>query len=168
MYCSSIVTCEVSGGKSFILDKCPQLDIPCSLTTIDVVQHSSVAQSCLILCNPIDCSTPSLSVHHQLPDFTQIHVHWVGDTIQPSYPLLSPSPAFHLSQHQGLFQWVSSSHQEAKELEFQLQHQFFQWMQGWCPLEWTGWISMQSKGLWRVFSNTIVQKHHFFSAQLSF
>ena len=66
---------------------------------------------------------------HQLPDFTQTHVHWVSDAIQPSHPLLSPSPpAFNLSQHQGLFQWVSSSHQGDKVLEFQLQHQSFQWL----------------------------------------
>ena len=76
----------------------------------------------------MNCSMPGLPVHHQLPESTQTHVHWVGDAIQPSYPLSSPSPpAFNLSQHQGLFQWVSSSHQVAKVLEFQLQHQSFQW-----------------------------------------
>ena len=79
------------------------------------------------LCDPMDCSTPGLPVHYQLPEFTQTHVHWVGDAIQPSHPLSSPSPAFNLSQHQGLFKWVSSSHQVAKVLEFQLQHQSFQW-----------------------------------------
>ena len=74
-------------------------------------------------------STPGLPVHHQLPQFTQTHVHWVGDAIQPSQPLWSPSPpALNLSQHQGLFKWVSSSHQGAKVLEFQLQHQSFQWI----------------------------------------
>ena len=84
---------------------------------------SSVAQSYLILCDPMDCSTPVFPVHHQLLEHTQIHVHRVSDTIQPSHPLSSPSPpAFNLSQHQGLFQWVSSSHQVAKVLEFQLQH----------------------------------------------
>ena len=73
-------------------------------------------------------STPGLPVHHQLPEFTQTHVHRVGDAIQPSHPLSSPSPpALNLSQHQGLFKWVSSSHQVAKVLEFQLQHQSFQW-----------------------------------------
>ena len=78
-------------------------------------QFSSVAQSCPTLCDPMNCSMPGLSVHHQLPESTQTHVHWVGDAIQPSYPLSSPSPpAFNLSQHQGLFQWVSSSHQVAK------------------------------------------------------
>ena len=92
------------------------------------VQFSLVAQSCPTLCNPMNCSTPDFPVHHQLPESTQTHVHWLGDAIQPSHPLSSPSPpAFNLSQHQGLFKWVSSSHQVAKVLEFQLQHQSFQW-----------------------------------------
>ena len=78
---------------------------------------------------PWDCSMPGLPVHHQLPEFTQTHVHQVGDAIQPSHPLLSPSPpAFNLSLHHGLFRWVSSLHQVAKVLEFQLQHQSFQWI----------------------------------------
>ena len=86
------------------------------------VQFSSVTQSCLTLCDPMDCSTPGLPVHHQLPEFTQAHTHWFGDAVQPSHPLLSPSPpAFNLSQPQGLFKWVSSLHQVAKVLEFQLQ-----------------------------------------------
>ena len=90
---------------------------------------SSVAQSCPTLCDPMDCSKPGLPVHHQLPEFTQTHVHWVGDVIQSSQPLSSPSPpAFNISQHQGLFKWVSSSHQVAKVLEFQFQHQSFQWI----------------------------------------
>ena len=88
---------------------------------------SSVTQSCPTLCDPMNCSMPGLPVHHQLPEFTQTHVHRVGDAIQPSHPLLSPSPALNLSQQQGLFKWVSSSHQVAKVLEFQLQHQSFQW-----------------------------------------
>ena len=75
------------------------------------VQFSSVAHSCPTLCDPVNCSTPGLPVHHQLPEFTHTSVHWVGDAIQPSHPLLSPSPpAPNPSQHQGLFQWVSSSH----------------------------------------------------------
>ena len=91
------------------------------------LQFNSVAQSCLTLCNPKDRSTPALPVHHQLPEFSQTHVHRVGDAIQPSHPLSSPSPpTFNLSQHQGLFQGVNSSHQVAKVLEFQLQHQSFQ------------------------------------------
>ena len=89
-------------------------------------QFSSVVQSCLTLCDPMDCSTPGLPVHHQLPESTQTHVHWISDAIQPSHPLSSPSPpTFNLSQHQGLFKWVSSSCQVATVLEFQLQHQSF-------------------------------------------
>ena len=92
------------------------------------VQFSLVTQSCPILCDPMNHSTPGLPVHHQLPESTQTNVHWVGNAIQPSHPLSSLSPsALNLSQHQGLFKWVSSSHQVAKVLEFQLQHQFFQW-----------------------------------------
>ena len=125
---------------------------------------SSVTQLCLTPFNPMDCSTPGFPVHHHLPELAQTHVHRVGDAIQPSHPLSSPSPpAFNLSQHQGLFQWGSSSHEVAKVLELQLQHQSLQWF----PLGWTGWISLQSKGLSRVLSNTIVQKHQFFGAQLS-
>ena len=91
-------------------------------------QLSSVTQSCLSLCSPMSCSTPGLPVQHQLLEPTQTHVHWVGDAIQPSQPLLSPSsPALNISQHQGFFKWVSSSHQVAKVWEFQLQHQTFQW-----------------------------------------
>ena len=87
------------------------------------VQFSSVAQSCLTLCDPMNCSTSDLPVHHQLPEFTQTHAHRVGDATQPSQPLSSPSPpAPNPSQHQGLFQWVNSSHKAAKVLEFQLQH----------------------------------------------
>jgi len=93
------------------------------------VQFSSVAQWSQILCNPMDCSTPGFPVHHQLLGLTQTHVHWVGDAIQLSHSLLSPFPlTFNLSQHQGLFQWVSSSHQVAKVLEFQLQYQPFRWI----------------------------------------
>ena len=94
-----------------------------------VYQFSSVAQLCPILCNPMDCSIPGFPVHHELPELTQTHVYWVGDAIQPSHPLLSPSPSvFNDSQNQGLFKWVSSSHQVAKVLEFQLQHQSFPWI----------------------------------------
>ena len=94
---------------------------------ISSVHFSSVAQSCLTLCNPMNRSTPGLPVHHQLIEFTQTHVHRISDAIQPSHPLSSPSPAPNPSQHQGLFQWVNSSHEVAKVLEFQLQHQSFQW-----------------------------------------
>ena len=97
---------------------------------IFVLQHQfcSITQSCPTLCDPMNCSTPGLPVHHQLPESTKTHVHWVGDAIQPSYPLSSPSPPAHNpSNHPCLFQSVSSSHEVAKVLEFQLQHQSFQW-----------------------------------------
>ena len=103
-------------------------------------QFSSVAQSYLTLCDPMDCSIPGFPVHHQLPEPTQTHVHCISDAIQPSHPLSSPSlPAFNLSQHQGLFQWVSSPHQVAKVLQFQLQHQSFQWTPG-TDLLWDGLV----------------------------
>ena len=94
------------------------------------VQFGSVQSlSCLHLCNPMVCSTPGPPVHHQLLEFTQTHVHQVGNAIQPPHLLLSTSPPnFNLSQLQGLFKWVSSSHQVAKILEFQPQHQSFQWI----------------------------------------
>ena len=95
---------------------------------LEEFQFSSVAQSCPTLCDPMNSSTPGLPVHHQLPEFTQTHVHRVSDAIQPSHPLSSASPsASNPSQHQGLFQWVNSSHEVAKVLEFQPQHQSFQW-----------------------------------------
>ena len=91
-------------------------------------QFSSVTQLCPTLCDPMDCSIPGFPVYHQLPELTQTHVHQVCDAIQPSHPLSSPSLAFSLSQHQGLFQLVGSSHRVAKVLEFQFQHQSFQWI----------------------------------------
>ena len=85
------------------------------------VQFSSVTQLCPTLCDPMNCSTPGLPVYHQLPEFTQTHVHRVGDAIQPSHPLSSPfPPAPNPSEHHSLFQWVNSSHEVAKVLEFQL------------------------------------------------
>ena len=92
-------------------------------------EFSSVAQSYLTLCNPMDCSMSVFPALHYLLEFAQIHFHWISDAIQPSLPMSSPSPpAFNLSRHLGLFKWVSSSHQVAKVLEFHLQHQSFQWI----------------------------------------
>ena len=130
---------------------------------------SSITQSCPTLCDPMECSTPGLPVHHQLLELTQTHVHRVDDAIQPSHPLSSPSPASNLSQHRGLFNWVSSSQQveigwigvSASTSVLPVN------IQDWFPLGWTAWISLQSKGLSRVFSNTTLQKHQFFGAQLS-
>ena len=206
------------------------------------LRHSVVSD----FCDPMDCSTPGFPVHHQLPELAQTHIHWVSDAIQSSHPLSSPSPpAFNLSQHQSLFQWVSSSHQfssvqfsrsvvsdslwphepqHTRPLcpsptprvhpnpcpsswwchptisssvipfsscpqsfpasgSFQMSQLFTSGgqstgvststsvlpmnAQDWSPLGWTGWISLQSKGLSRVFSNTTVQKHQFLGAQLS-
>ena len=100
-----------------------------SQTWLSTHKYVQFSRSVSRLCNPMDCSMPGLPVHHQLLEFTQTHAHWVGDAIQPSHSLSSPSPpAFSVSQHQGLFQWVNSSHEVAKALEFQLQHQSFQWI----------------------------------------
>ena len=120
-----------------------------------------VTQSCLTLCGSMDCRMPGFPVHHQLPELTQTHVLPVGDDIQPSYPLSSPSLAFNHSQHQGFFTsggqsiGVSAS---TSVLPMNTQDQSFGW---------NGWMSLQFKGFSRVFSNTTVQKHQFFSAQLS-
>ena len=132
------------------------------------IQFSSVAQSYLTLCDPMNHSMPGIPVHHQLPEFTQTHVHQVGDAIQPSHPLSSPSPpAPNPSQHQGLFQWVTLRMRWPKYWSFSFSIIPSKEHPGLSPLEWTGWISLQSKGLSRVLSNTTVQKHQFFSAQLS-
>ena len=88
-------------------------------------------------------SAPGLPVHHQLPESPQIHVHWVGDATQPSHSLSSPSPALSLSQHQGTFKWVSSSYPMAEVLEFQLQHQFFQWTSISFKMYWLDLLAVQ-------------------------
>ena len=136
---------------------------------ISVQSVSSVTQSCPTLCDPMNHSTPGLSGHHQLPEVTQTHVCRVGDAIQPSHSLSSPSPpAPNPSHPQRLLQWVNTSHEVANILGVSaLASVLPKNTQGWSPLEWTGWISLQSKGLSRVFSNTTVQKHQFFSAQPS-
>ena len=131
------------------------------------LQFSRVAQSCPTHCDPRDYRTSGLLVHHQLREFTQTHIRWVGDAIQPSHPLLSPSLAFSLSLHPGLFQWKGSSYQVAKVLKLQLHHQSSNQYTGWYPLKLTGLISLLSKGLSRVFSCTTIRKHQFFGAQLS-
>ena len=134
-------------------------------------------QWCPAFCDPMDRSTPGLPVHCQLPEFTQTHVHWVSDAIQPSHPLLSPSPPdFNLSQHQGLFKWVSSSHQVAKVLEFQLQHQSFQWTLRTNVL-WNGLVGSPCRELQEILKSLL--QHHssktsilwlsaFFVVQLSY
>ena len=130
-------------------------------------QIRSVAQSCPTLCDPMDCITPGLPVHHQLLEFTQTHVCWVGDAIQPSHPLSSPSPAaFNLSIR--VFSNESVLYiRWPKYWSFSFSISPSNEYSGLISLGWTGWISLQSKGLSRVFSNTTVQKHQFFGTQLS-
>ena len=136
-------------------------------TSRNSIQFSSVAQSCPTLCDPMNCSTPGLLVHHRLLEFTQTHVHQVGDAIQPYHPLSSASPTFNLSQHQGLTKesvlCISGQNIGVSASTSVLPLN----TQDWFPLGCTGCISLQSKGLSRVFSNTSVQKHHFFCAQHS-
>ena len=120
-------TFPVLVNGSIIIHPCSDWKFRGELESSISLTVSSVTQSCLTLCDSMNCSTPGFPVHYQLPELTETHVHWVSDAIQSFHPLLSPSPpAISLSQHQGLFQWVSSSHQMAKVLK--LQHQSFQWI----------------------------------------
>ena len=130
---------------------------------------SQFIQSCPTLCNPMDCSIPGFPVHHQLLEPAQTRVHQVGDAIQPSHLLSSPSPpAFNLSQHQGLFQWFGHLHiRWPSYWSFSFSISPSNEYSGLTSFRWTGWISLQPKGLSRVFSNTTVQKHQFFGIQLS-
>ena len=134
-----------------------------------IILFSSVAQFCPTLCDPMSHSTPGLPVHHELMEVTQTHVHRVSDAIKPSHPLSSTSlPAPNPSQYQRaspmsqLFTWGCQSTGVSALASFHPKKS-----QGWSPSEWPGWISLQSKGLSRVFSNTTVQKHQFFSTQPS-
>ena len=129
------------------------------------VQFSSVSRSCPTLCNPMNCRTPGLPVHHQLPEFIQTHAHWVSDVIPPSHPLLSPLllppifPSIRVFSNESTLASGSQSIGISASTPVPPMN-----TQDWFPLGWTGWISLQSKGLSRVFSNTTVQKHQFFSA----
>ena len=131
---------------------------------VSVIQFSSVAELCSTLCSPMNRSTPGLPVHHQLPEFTQTHVHRVSDAIQPSHSLSSPSPpAPNPSQHQSfpvsqLFAWGGQSTGASALASFPPKN-----TQGWSS-KWTGWISLQSKWLSGVYSNTTVQKHQFYQS----
>ena len=124
-----IIVVSMAKAQMMLLGPSPLASFPllsCLHPPLD--QFSLVAQSCPTLCDPMNRSTPGLLVHHQLPGFIQTHVHCVGDAVQSSYPLSSPSPpAFNLSQHQSLLKWVSASHEVSKVLVLQLQHQSFQW-----------------------------------------
>ena len=133
------------------------------------ISFSSATQSCRTPCNPMDCSTPGLPVYRQLPELAQTDIHCSGDAIQPSHPLSSPSPpAFNLSQQQGLFQWVGSSQQVAKCLEFQLQHQF---RTDFFRINWLDLIAVQGtlKSLLQHYSSkpSVLQHSVFFIVQLS-
>ena len=139
-----------------------------------MLQFSSVAQSCPTLCDPMNRSTPGLPVHHQFLESTQTHVQRVSDAIQPSHPLSSPSPpAPNPSQHQGLFQWVSSLHQVAKVLEFQHYHQSFQWTPRLISfrMDWLDLLAVQGtlKSLLQHHSSkaSILRCSAFFTVQLS-
>ena len=141
---------------------------PETITTLLIgYQFSSVAQSCLTLWDPMDCSTPGFPVHHQLPELAQSHVHWVGDAIHSSLvvPFSSRLQSFPASGSFLVSQFFTSGGQSigvsASGSVLPMN------TQDWSPLGWTGWISLQSKGLSRVFSNTTLQKHQFFGAQLS-
>ena len=133
-----------------------------------MVQFSSVAQLCPTLCDPMNCSTPGLPVHHKLPEFTQTHVHRVRDAIQPSHPLstlfllppIPPSIRVFSNESTLRMRW-------SKYWSFSFSIIPSKEHPGLIALEWTRWISLQSKGLSRIFSNTTVQKHQFFGAQLS-
>ena len=147
------------------------------------VQFSSVAQLCLTICSPMDCSTPGLPVHHQLPEFTRTHIHWVSDAIPPSHPLMPSHHLILMPSHliPSIFSSCLQSFLESRS--FQLSEFFTSGgqsigvsalasvlpinIQDWFPLGWTRWISLQSKGLSRIFSSTTVPKHQFFGVQLS-
>ena len=132
--------------------------MPFSHIMVLSVRFSSVAQPCPTLCNPMNRSMLGLPVHHQFPESTQTHVHWVGDAIQPSHPLSFPSPpALNLSQHQGLFNESALRIRWPKYWSSASTSVLPMNTQDWSPLGWTGWIYLQSKGLSRVFSNTTVQ-----------
>ena len=138
--------------------------VPKTLFAISSVQSFNPVR----LCDPMNCSTPGLPVHHQLPESTQTHVQSVSDAIQPSHPLLSPSPsAPNPSQHQ-FFQMSQLFASGGQNIGVSASTSVLTMnTQDWSPLGWAGWIFLQSKGLSRVFSNTTVQKLQFFSAQLS-
>ena len=149
-------------------DTCLCLFFLTHLATWYVFVFSSVAQSCPTLCNPVNCSTAGLPVHHQLLEFTHTHVRWVGDAIQPSHPLSTPSPPAFIFLASESFQMSQFFASGAPSIGVSASTSVLPVnIQDWFPLGLTSWISLQSKGLSRVFSNTTAQKHQFFGAQLS-
>ena len=132
------------------------------------VQFSSVTQLCPTLSDTMDCSTPGLPVHHQLPEFTQTHVHRVGDAIPPSHPVIPFSSCPQSFPASGSFPVSLFFTSGGQRIRVSASASILPMnTQDWSPLRWTGWISLQSKGFSRVFSNTTVKKHQFFGAQLS-
>ena len=152
---------------------CPYLFPPLAKHLAKLMFLTHIQFSSVTLCDPMNRSMPGLSVHHQLPESTQTHVYRVGDAIQPSHPLLSPSPAFNLSQIQGLFKWVSSTHQVVKLLEYQLQHQSFHEYSGLISfrMDWLDLLAVQGtlKSLLQHHSSkaSILQPSAFCIVQLS-
>ena len=165
VYCSVLKKHELSNREKIWMKlECILL---CERSESEKAQFSSVAQSCLAFC-PMDCSMPGLPVYHHLPEFTQTHIHWVSDAFQPSHPLIlfaSCLQSFPVSGSFQISQFFASGGQSigvsASTWVLPMN------IQDWFPLSWTGWISLQSKGLPRVFSNTTVEKHQFFGTQLS-
>ena len=138
------------------------------LWTETSVQFSSLTQSCPTLCDPMNHSTPGLPVRHQLLESTQTHVHWVSDAIQPSHPVVPFSSCLQSFLTSGSFQMSQLFGSGGQNIGVSASTSVLPMnTQDWSPLGWTHWISLQSKGLSRVFSNTTVQKHQFFSTQLS-
>ena len=161
--------CASWGHKE--LDMTKRLNWPDETRCHDL-QFSSVTQSCLSLCNPMDCSMPGLSVHHHLPELAQTQVHQVGDAIQPSHPLLLPSPPAFSSclQPSPASEPFLISHffaSDGQRIGVSASSVLPMDIRDWFPLGWTAWISLQSKGLTKVLPNTTVQKRQVFGTQLS-
>ena len=156
---------------------CPYLPDPCllhllhwqadSLPLYHLFEFSSLSQSCPTICNPTDCSLPGFPDHHQHPELAETYAHRVGNAIQPSDPLLSPSPpSLNISQHQGLFWQPALLIRWPEYWSFSFNISPSSEIQDWFPLGWSGFILLQSKGLWRVFSKTTLQKHQLFTVHL--
>ena len=153
---------------STFFSHCGKIGIYYYISFRSAVQFSSVAQSCPTLCDPVNLSTPGLPVHHQLPELMQTDVHQVSDVIQPSHPVVPFSSHFQSFPASRSFQMNQLFTSGGKSIRVSASASVLPMnIQDWFPLGWTGWISLQSKGLTRVFFNKTVQKHQFFHTQLS-